>query len=378
MGFWHTGYMEFHEPTEEGTAVVERHATFPCMKCGVEFSTERDLRVHIFEGHAISRPVLVLNGRECGASRLTITSETSVGDWVIRSADSITVNGKPTSAVGAAEVLASQRSGIADVSLANGDVVQTFHFEFALAEEDDLDGVDDALNHFIRSSELSLRSIDDFIMRSKRYPTASRYLSGLADYLYGVLAREDAADSAVSHEVRHRDSYQGKYDSAVAILGSFDRPPAEAICGIVAFHYNQFSHAMTKTKSQRVAEVSLRFQALLKGEASSRDDLSRSPHSSLDFALSDSVIEQVLRWSALPLNGSAASEVEEMAASIDSQRPYDALKLHLMAAEHALSAGDIASATRNAERLRDSSTAEVWFAAFRSRIKNQGASEIDY
>ncbi|MCQ1947237.1 MULTISPECIES: hypothetical protein [unclassified Arthrobacter] len=340
----------------------------------MELSTERDLRVHNFEGHSTQRPIMVLRGRECGNSRLTITGATSVEDWVIHSADAVALNGSPASADDVAKSLATKRSGIAEVSLRNSDVVQTFHFEFSLAEEDDLDGVDDALNHFIKSGELSLRAIDDFIMRSKRYSTASRYLSGVANYLYGVLAREDSADSAVCDEARDRGSYQGKYDKAVAILRGFDRPPAEAVCGIVAFHYNQFGHAMTKTKSQRVAEVSLRFQALLKGEAWSRDDLSRSPHSSLDFALSDSVIEQVLRWSALPLNGSALAEVEELTASIDSQRPYDVLKLHLIAAEHALSAGDLISATRHAERLRDSSVAEIWYAAFRNRAHNQGVS----
>ena len=115
--------------------------------------------------------------------------------------------------------------------------------------------------------------------------------------------------------------YQGKYDRAVGILGAFDRPPAEAICGIVAFHYNQFDRAMTKTKSQRVAEVSLRFQAMLTGAHWLDGDLSSSPHSSLDFALSDSLIEQVLEWSALPLDGSASGRVVELVENLASQRP---------------------------------------------------------
>ena len=63
---------------------------------------------------------------------------------------------------------------------------------------------------------------------------------------------------------------------------------------------------MTKTKSQRVAEVSMRFQAMLKGEPWPAGDLRAVPASSLDCALSDSVIEQVLAWSATALDGTAA------------------------------------------------------------------------
>jgi hypothetical protein len=377
MGFWHTGYMEFHEPTGEGTGhlVTVLPDMFPCRTCGVEFSTEPDLRVHTFEGHRIQRPVLVLKGRECGRSRLTITRETVADDWAIRNADTITLNGARTSVASAAKVLSSTRSGVVNVALSNQDLVQFFQFEFTLAGEDDLNGVDAALARLIDSGELSLRAIDDFIMRSKRYPTSARYLSGLANYLYGVLAREGITESGVRDESHDEGGYQGKYDQAVGILGSFDRPPAEAICGIVAFHYNQFERAMTKTKSQRVAEVSLRFQALVKGEAWLSGNLSQSSHPSLDMALSDSVIEQVLGWSALPLDGTAVGDIAELATNIGLQRPNDAFKLHMVAAEHALAAGDISSAKQHAEHLRHSRLTEGWYAGFRERVQLQGASK---
>ncbi|MFX1821427.1 hypothetical protein PV768_16735 [Pseudarthrobacter sp. CC4] len=371
MGFWHTGYLEFHEPTEEGTGTVAEPlpATFPCATCGVDFFTDRDLRVHAFEGHPTRRPVLVLKGRECGRTRLTLTSATSPEDWVIRNTDAVAINGTGTSIANAVEFLAAQRGGVVDVTLTKSDVVQAFQFEFALADVDHLESVDDALKRLIDGGELSLRAIDDFIMRSKGYLSAGRYLYGLANYLYGVLAREGLAESGVRDDLQDGGGYQGKYDQAVGILGTFDRPAAEAICGIVAFHYNHFERAMTKTKSQRVAEVSLRFQSLLKRETYFVGDLAPSPHASLDVALSDSVIEQVLGWSALPLDGTAAAEIAELSASIHQQRPYDAFKLHLVAAEHALAEGDIATAGQHAERLRYSRLAEGWYAGFRTRVQ---------
>lgn len=374
MGFWHTGYFEFHEQAEErgGTSRQLRPPSFPCQICRVEFSSQADLRIHTFEGHPIERPVLVLNGRECGRGRLTITYETATRDWVIRNADAVWINGHPMPAVKAVEFLSARRNGVVDVILGNGHVKLEFHFEFALAEADDLDGVDAALKHLVGGAELSPRTIDDFIMRCKRYPTGWRYYSGLADYLYGVFAREKDAESVTGAD-REGARYEERYNGAVGILGTFDRPPAEAICGIVAFHYNQFERAMTKTRSQRVAEVSMRFQGMLRGEKWQRGDLAVSPHTSLDFALSDSVIEQVLEWSALPLDGTAkARDIADLVANIGMQRPPDALKLHLIAAEHYLAAGNVSDAAHHAEQLRYSRATEGWYTDFQRR--RQGGS----
>src|SRR5258708_19848027 len=132
MGFWHTGYMEFHEPTGEGSfaPTAPLPPTYPCPTCGLEFSSERDFRVHAFEGHATPRPVLVLRGRERGSSRLTVTTETSTADWVIQNAQSVAVNGRLATVDQAVPFLASQRSGVTDVTLTNGDVSRTFAFEF--------------------------------------------------------------------------------------------------------------------------------------------------------------------------------------------------------------------------------------------------------
>ena len=177
MGFWHTGYMEFHETTGGFSDFwIPPPEVFPCGTCGVTFRSDSDLRVHLFQGHSIRRPILVFGGRECGRSRLTITSATTPSDWAVSDADEVAVNGSAASAAGLPELLSCQREGVVDVVLSNDQLVQDFQFEFALSEEEDLAGVDAALSRLIDSAELSLRSVDDFIMRSKYYPTAGRYL----------------------------------------------------------------------------------------------------------------------------------------------------------------------------------------------------------
>src|SRR3954453_4667838 len=117
MGFWQTGYAEFHEPTEERrlTAYSPPPPRFPCPSCGIVFSAERDLQVHGFEGHATSRPIMVFRNRECGRSRLTITPPVTEVDWLNDNLETVEVKGRPCSVDGAINRLSRQRSGMAAV-----------------------------------------------------------------------------------------------------------------------------------------------------------------------------------------------------------------------------------------------------------------------
>ncbi len=363
MGFWHTGYFEFHEPEELDVERLPPDPRYVCVSCGTAFFSSRDLDVHRFSGHVRQRPSLILNGRELGKSRLYVTRETRADDWSFANAESVLVNGVTATPLAAATQLAAKRSGYADVIAVNGDVTQSFEFEFALTDDADLHGVDEALFHMIRGNVWGRDSIDSFIMRAKRYESASRYTSGIANYLYGVLAREELADLGGDPS-----RYQGRYDAAVRILGEFDRPPAEAISGLVAFHYNQFDRAMAKTKSGRVSDVSRRFQQLLTGNRARCTDVIDAQHAELDAALSDSTVERVLRLSAIPLDGSADDAVADALIDVREQRSYDQLKLFIVAAEHQLAAADFAAARSSADELRHARFAENWYADFRQRL----------
>ncbi|QRY53807.1 hypothetical protein [Mycolicibacterium septicum] len=298
-----------------------------------------------------------------------MTYKTRLEDWAVTNADAAWVNKQPSSIADAVRHLVEQRNGTADIMLGNAQVRSEFQFEFALAEKRDLEGVDSALEHLIRGAGLSMETLDTFIMDSKRYASATRYYSALADYLYGAAMREDDEEHGDADFAPGRAAYEDRFDSAVNILGTFDRPPAEAICGIVAFHYNQFGLAMTKTRSQRVAEVSMRFEAMLRFGQWNRRDLAPVPHGSLDYALSDGIMEQVLRWSCIPIDGTAPpSVVEDMVEQLDRLRPLDQFKLHLIGAEHFLAAGDRLNASKHADLVRHGPAAQ-WYSDFRSRLE---------
>lgn len=373
MGFWHTGYMEFHEPESEplGPPSPPKPPEFPCPECALVFSSERARRAHRFDGHATKRPALVFRGRECGRTRLMVTSASNPADWTISDVEHISVNSRDTSPAGVAKYLAGVTTGVQTVTVSNGPLERTFEFDFCLADEGDLLLVDQALEKLISSRELSRNAIDAFIMRAGRGVTARRYREGLATYLYGVLAREGDDDPG-RVDTSGAPLYEQRYNSAVALLSTFDRPAAEAICGLVALHYNQFDLAVRKTNSHRVSDVAARFRSLLAGGAFVRTSLADRSHGSFDQALSDSITEDLLDVGAAPLDGTMSPVVRHVLPGLSDLRPQDQFKVRLIAAEAMLAAGDIDGAARHGEALRHSKEMGAWYAGFRTRLQEVG------
>ncbi|MFF6901137.1 hypothetical protein [Streptomyces hydrogenans] len=374
MGFWHTGYMEFHEPIgfeSVGLPAPPKPPQFPCTECGLVFSSERARRAHRFDGHATKRPTLLFRGRECGRTRLMVTSSSGSADWVTSDVESIAVNGRGTSTSEAAGFLASVKVGVQTVTVSNGPLERTFEFDFCLAEEDDLCLVDQALEKLISGRELSRNAIDTFIMRAGRGVTARRYREGLATYLYGVLVREAVEDPG-RVDGSGAPLYEQRYNGAVSLLSTFDRPAAEAICGLVALHYNHFELAVRKTNSHRVSDVAARFRSLLTGGAFATTSLADRSHGSLDQALSDSVTEDLLDVGATALDGTQSSVVAQLLPSLAVLRPQDQFKVRLIAAEALLAEGDIDGASRHGEALRHSRETGAWYAGFRTRLQEVG------
>ncbi|WP_076263829.1 hypothetical protein [Intrasporangium flavum] len=371
MGFWHTGYMEFHEPIGFGDnwmPAPPRKPEFACLECGLVFSTERDQRAHRFDGHFTKRPMLMFRGRECGRTRLMVTSPSVPADWHAADVATISLNGRPTTFEAAAEHLSNAKLGVQTVAVAQGPLERTFEFDFCLAEEEDLRLVDQALEKLIASRELSLTAIDAFIMRAGRGETARRYREGLANYLYGVLARE-GHDPRVRADSSGAQLYEQRYNRAVNLLGAFDRPAAEAVCGLVALHYNQFVLAIRKTNSHRVSDVAARFSSMTAGSPFVTASLIDRTHGSFDQALSDSVTEELIAVSAMALDGSERTPLDPVLGKLNDLRPADQFKVRLIASEVLLASGDVDGARRHSEALRNHRDADAWYAGFRTRLQ---------
>ena len=367
MGFWHTGYMEHHEDAFFSAFIDPREPVsppvFPCPDCTRTFLSPEELEVHRFDGHSYTRPVLLLNHRECGRSRFTISEPTAEPDWAVLDASSILVNGEEIPPSKAGSALSSFHEGVVRVVLKGEQSNQSFDLRFAITDYADLQGVDDRLHEMVRGHRLTIGAIEGFLSATEAFRTAGDYRAGIANYLYGVLAREKSPESGLKH-----DEYRERFDQAVALLGGFDRQPADAICGLVAFHYNQFDHAILRTRSARVSWAARRFLHLLEGMDLDVSELVAPERSSIDYVLSDALTEQVLTWASIPLDGTAheptIAAIEE--ALLDHE-PFDQLKLRIVTAEYQLRKGSPETGRKHAAELRHNPVAEEWARTYLNR-----------
>jgi hypothetical protein len=373
MGFWHTGYMEFHEQDEP--RIKSEHKpkppSFRCSRCDRLFASADDLAVHQFDGHTSSRPILMLRGRECGRSRLAVIAPTIPSDWTFGNTSIIRVNGRKCTEAGASRALSSANTEVVSVVLEGHASEQEFEFAFSIANDDDLRGVDDGLSELIHGKSLTINAIEGFIRRTDRFITARRYRDSLGSYFYGVLARERSPESGLNEKDSNDAAYRRRFDDAVAELGRYDRPPAEAISGLVAFHYNQFELALRKTKSPRLAEVSLRFALLLNGQPGAERIAQAGNNTSLDYILSDNEIERIISWTSIPLDGTAGAEVVAMEDALNRMAPSDQMKVRVIAAEHYLSAGEPSRGLTHLAALRHTRDLEAWSARYQERVGDQ-------
>ena len=232
MGFWHTGYMEFHEPTGmseagpaepaeatgvsvprlwSGVLIRARPARAPVRRPLDQAADARfpwtGVRAHAAHGHE--------RERRSGLAYL--------GRRVHQ------LNGRQTSTAEAARVPRRARSSASRPSpFSTGRWSGPSSSTSASPRRRTSRLVDQALDKLISSRELSRNAIDAFIMRAGRGATARRYREGLANYLYGVLAREAVDDPGridASGAPALRAALQQRRRSA---FGAFDRPAAEA------------------------------------------------------------------------------------------------------------------------------------------------------
>lgn len=370
MGFWHTGYLEFRELTGWSSDEYTPPAPpeFPCAECGRVFENSDDLAVHLFDGHVTSRPLLLLRGRECGRSRLMVIMKTQPQDWEFVHTTRVLINDRTYEPPLAKEVLAEANRGVLEVRLEGERIDQVFEFAFSVADNDDLGRVEAQLVAFVRQRTLSIASIERFLDDTAVWSGADQYRFGLANYFYGVLARERSPESGLIDDHLSKRSYVSRFQEAAQSLSQFEQAGAEAVCGLIAFHFNQFDIAMRKTKSARLARIARRMQSIVDGRLHDSDRGAITSVTGLDYALSDMETERVLCWCALPLDGSGAEHVANAEASLPYLEPGDQVKVHLIAAEHHLAAGSPKTGLAHATVLSHNRLTEAWYERYQQRV----------
>ncbi len=360
MGFWHTGYMEFHEPIG-----FENYIPTPpvhrCQHCGAIFEDPAALRTHRFEKHPYNRPILWVGGIEVGTTPITITHQIIAKDIASNYCQTAWINNTPLLPLHLGEQLALIKKDTVRVKLANEGIDAEFTLRFEVASASDLEGVDHCFLNITHGRRLDMRAISAFIAEAERYPTAIRYTNGVCEYLYGVLAKEKSNESSLPY-----DTYLEKFNRATDALKDFDRPLAQTIGALIAFHFNNFAEANELAGASRVGMVANRFACWLSGKAAETEKPTcQQDHTALERLLTDADAERLLVWSAteLPDIMSRLPDIEDVLTTDIPE--FDRTKIRLLLSELYVQA-----ARRHARELRNSTALGVWAERFLEHLSD--------
>lgn len=263
MGFWHTGYSEFHEPTGLAGFVYKAPAPerFFCQHCTKSFQDLERLRKHRFEFHPLRQPALFLRGRPVGTGHAPILFvPLSALDVHVEEATRCTLNGHPIEVAQLGSSLALMRNEHAEIELFNLGVTAKFSLDFCVASDDHIAGVEDAFVRLAKERKLSIEAISRFNGECRNFKTAMPYCDGLAHYLYGVMAKERSSESGLRHE-----DYISRFNQAFEKLSGFDLTLARTVRALVAFHFNHFEEAEQLAPEGTLRHVAGSFANLLLG-----------------------------------------------------------------------------------------------------------------
>ncbi len=356
MGFWHTGYIEFHETTGIEDWCRPVPPTHRCMHCGEEFDTADDLRQHRFQAHPIKRPLLFIRGMEIGSTPVTITRSLAPQDVGTGACTSAIVNGVHMPVDHLAATLASIEQDTVRIVLEGEGANASFEIRIEIASDDDMEGVEQAFFRVAHHRRLDVRAIEQFIDGASPYKTAAAYCDGICEYLYGVLAKERSPTSSLRYE-----AYREKFTRALDKLRTFDRPLANRVGGLVEFHFNHFPEAASLSPGARVGRAANAFATRLSG-SSLPESVGQFDGSDeqLEYLLTDWDTEQLIRWAVRDPSELLCeqAEIEKMLRSDPAE--YDQTKLHILLAEIGLSSKNRVLVLTHARELRNSPSVSRW------------------
>lgn len=367
MGFWHTGYLEFHDEAGLDFTFRPQKPVYHCQHCGQHFDSMDELRRHRFQSHPYTRPLLFVRGIELGATPFRVTRSTQPTDFLVERCTSATFNGKPAKPEAIPKLLAEVNHDKVTVELANDGPPAVFELVFRIADEQHLKGVEASFLRFANHKVLTVRALEGFIQECRAFNTADGYYGGICDYLYGVLAKEGAPDSSLPYE-----EYRERFNRAADALLDYDRPLAHIVRSLVAFHFNHFEDATVFAPPGRLRMASMRFEAVLKGipwdeVGTPAEKLFNAP----EDMLTDHETLRILRWTQLPLTELAA-EVENIAALVKRDVPeFDRLKLNVLLAEAYSANGDTVHASKTARELIGNAKTARWAERLIARLAGE-------
>ena len=228
--------------TDGPVIATELRHSHRCPECLAEFSCEVDLGDHLTTEHPIPQPHLLLGGTRVP------------GNWVIRQPVNtaalqimnatevdLGINGAPlrsTSAAAFRQVLDRTREAVLELHLRTRGAVQRYDILILIPEEEELQRLESEFMTRLARDDVTVSDVRRFDEALSVGSGAREYASALADYVYGMLAKDRAGQTTLPFE-----AFPDKLKRSLGILGAFERPLATAVASCIRFNLNDFRSA---------------------------------------------------------------------------------------------------------------------------------------
>ncbi len=363
-------YLDFIDPGNSGGSVpptdspfqglTPRVITYSCTICGCQFDTPDAQFEHRFENHPSRRPALLLKGIEIITPHQLVGSQLSDGDVVFGHVTKCHLNNRSITKDELVKYLVEKKCGLCTIHLENEGIKTSYQLDFDVPDEDELKEVERIFFETVGGGILDSTRIDLFIDMTGRFGSAKRYVHGLSNYLYGVLAKDQRGGTHLK-----RLDFTTKFNQALDTLRLFDKSFAHAIAGVVNFNHNVFGGAERLVATPKAYWAMRKFGGFVTGTIIDNNDWKLDASTSCSKIPLDYATEKIFEWALAPFDELLKVRKElEHTLKLADWVYTDKFKVRMLLAELLVASGDFSAATL----IAGSSSNDIVFGPWGQRI----------
>lgn len=151
------------------------------------------------------------------------------------------INGAPLRAASVAalrQILDETREAVLELRLRTRGAFQLYDIRILVPEEEELHRLESEFMTRLARDDVTVSDVRRFDEAISVGPGAREYASALADYVYGMLAKDGAGQTTLPFA-----AFPDKLKRSLGILGAFERPLATAVASCIRFNLNDFRSA---------------------------------------------------------------------------------------------------------------------------------------
>ena len=213
-----------------------------CPECPAEFSSEVDLGDHLTTEHPIPQPHLLLGGTRVPGNWVIRQPLNSAALQIMNATETdVGIDGAPlrsTSAAALRQILEGTRVAVLELHLRTRSAFRRYDIRILVPEEEELGRLEKEFMTRLARDDVTVSDVRRFDEAISVGPGAREYASALADYVFGMLAKDGAGQTTLPFA-----AFPDKLKRSLGILGAFQRPLALAVASCIRFNLNDFRSA---------------------------------------------------------------------------------------------------------------------------------------